>query len=90
MKERVIAFSLMTVTVASATFNFTGTQSSRIDDVIKLSIAPLSMSMPRKQEHLTLKLHVQFQEKVCEPFGFQHKISTDLHLSHNNVHKNKQ
>lgn len=43
-----IAFSLMTVTVASATFSITGIQSSRADDVIRLSTAPFRTSIPDK------------------------------------------
>lgn len=39
----------MTVTVASATFSITGIQLSRSVDVIRLSTAPLRMSMPGKK-----------------------------------------
>lgn len=39
----------MTVTVASATFSITGIQSSRADDVIRLSTAPFRMSMPERK-----------------------------------------
>lgn len=48
LKENATAFSLMTVTVASATFSITGAQSSRGDDVMRLSTALLRISMPEK------------------------------------------
>lgn len=55
--QDVIAFSLMTVTVASATFSNTGIQSSRADDVIRLSTALLRMSMPEKTRCFSISTH---------------------------------
>lgn len=41
-----LTFSLMTVTVASATFMFTDGQSSLLDEVIRLSMALFRVSIP--------------------------------------------
>lgn len=46
MTDVCLTLSLLMVTVASATFRATGVQSSLLEDPIKLSIAPFSMSMP--------------------------------------------
>lgn len=49
--------SLMTVTVASATFMVTGTQSSLLEESVRFSIAPFRVSIPaivqeeRQQDH---------------------------------------
>lgn len=41
--------SLLMVTVASATLRATGVQSSLLEELIKLSIAPFRMSMPEAE-----------------------------------------
>lgn len=45
-----LTFSLMTVTVASATFMFTEGQSSLLDEVIRLSMALFRVSMPTQRK----------------------------------------
>lgn len=45
-----LTLSLLMVTVASATLRATGVQSSLLEELIKLSMAPFSMSMPEAQD----------------------------------------
>lgn len=47
---KLLTFSLMTVTVASATFMFTEGQSSLLDEVIRLSMALFRVSMPTQRK----------------------------------------
>lgn len=51
MTDVCLTFSLLMVTVASATLRATGVQSSLLEELIKLSIAPFSMSMPEAEEN---------------------------------------
>lgn len=45
-----LTLSLLMVTVASATLRATGVQSSLLEELIKLSMAPFSMSMPEGRD----------------------------------------
>lgn len=45
-----LTLSLLMVTVASATFRATGVQSSLLEEPIRLSMAPFSMSIPKQED----------------------------------------
>lgn len=57
-----LTLSLLMVTVASATLRATGVQSSLLEEPIKLSIAPFSMSMPEERMLKTNKYKNQYVE----------------------------
>lgn len=65
--------SLLMVTVASATLRATGVQSSLLEELIKLSMAPFSTSMPeadvkernRKQMAININISVDPRKSNC-------------------------
>lgn len=57
LKAERLTFSLLMVTVASATLRATGVQSSLLEEPTKLSMAPFSMSIPAAQDVRTKQVN---------------------------------
>lgn len=69
-----LTFSLLMVTVASATLRATGVQSSLLEEPIRLSIAPFSMSMPGAED---VKNKVKFKSHL--KLDYQHQVQLQHH-----------
>lgn len=62
-----LTLSLMTVTVASATFMVTGIQSSWLEEAIRLSIALFRVSIPETEENACkCTVTIQFAHSITE------------------------